>query len=182
MFIYYVYAYINQKTNLPYYIGKGKGDRAYRKHKHISVPNDKSKIVILETNLSNIGACAIERRLIRWYGRKGIDVNGILLNIAEGGEGRVGPISQKGRANIRVAQQKRFANMTQEQKDIQYSSRKGRTPWNKGVKQGPHKNPRKPYSEEAKQSFRGPRGPEAALKAWNTKRSRLEGLPGKSQS
>ena len=68
--IYYVYAYINKKTNLPYYIGKGKDNRAYKKHSRISVPKDKSKIVFLEKNLTNIGALALERRMIRWYGRK----------------------------------------------------------------------------------------------------------------
>lgn len=59
---------------------------------------------------------------------------------------------------------------TEEEKITKYASRKGRTPWNKNIKQGPHKNPRKPYSEEAKKSFVGPRGPNAALKAWETKR------------
>jgi len=85
-YIYYVYAYINKRTGLPYYIGKGKGRRAYAKHRRISVPKNRSMIVFMETNLSDIGALAIESRYIQWYGRKGIDKNGILLNIAPGGE------------------------------------------------------------------------------------------------
>lgn len=86
IYSYYVYAYLRQSNGTPYYIGKGKRDRAHKKHIGVSVPKDKTKIVFLETNLSDVGACALERRYIRWYGRK-IDNTGILLNITDGGTG-----------------------------------------------------------------------------------------------
>ena len=93
---YYVYAYIrNKDSNIakagtPYYIGKGSNKRAWEKHNNI-LPKDGNYIVILESNLTEVGALALERRMIHWYGRVDtiyIDKSlGILYNRTDGGDG-----------------------------------------------------------------------------------------------
>ena len=92
MNIYYVYAYLRKNSRTPYYIGKGHDDRYKQKSHKVKIPTDPDRIVFLETNLTEIGALAIERRMIRWYGRKDLGT-GILRNMTDGGEGAAGIIA-----------------------------------------------------------------------------------------
>ena len=89
--VYYVYAYIRSSDNTPYYIGKGKGNRAWHKKHTVSVPADKTKIVLLKEGLSDNEAKSMEIKLIAQYGRKDLGT-GILHNKTDGGEGNSGRI------------------------------------------------------------------------------------------
>jgi hypothetical protein len=86
---FYVYAYLREDRT-PYYIGKGKGQRAFKKH-CCSVPTDLSRIIILVAGLAEEYAFQLERQLIANYGRKNLG-SGILRNLTDGGEGPSGMV------------------------------------------------------------------------------------------
>ena len=95
--MYYIYEYIDPRTNLPFYIGKGKDTRMYDHVRSMQAKREnsnKAKVIqdIIDAGLfplireieNNIlietDAYAREDYYILHYGRKGIDPDGILTN------------------------------------------------------------------------------------------------------
>lgn len=101
--MYYIYAYIDPRTNLPFYIGKGKSGRKYDHLKETrETTNNIDKFRTIE-DLIGLGLAPIiteiefgiineslaynrEEYYIILYGRAGIDSNGILTNKVLRGE------------------------------------------------------------------------------------------------
>jgi hypothetical protein len=86
---YYTYAYLRE-DGTPYYVGKGNGNRAFKRTKKcIKPPKDKSRIIILKQNLTEEEAFKHEKYMIAVFGRKDLGT-GILHNRTDGGEGSSG--------------------------------------------------------------------------------------------
>jgi hypothetical protein len=88
---YYTYAYLREDKT-PYYIGKGTGDRLYKKGSRVfAPPKDKSRIIYLKQNLTEEEAFKHEIYMIAVLGRKDLGT-GILHNRTDGGDGVSGAI------------------------------------------------------------------------------------------
>ena len=88
MNIYYVYQYVREDQT-PYYVGKGKGRRAYKPHKRANgeelKPNNRSQIQILKEGLTEQEAWDLEEALIKKH--KKIKDGGTLVNVSSGRAG-----------------------------------------------------------------------------------------------
>jgi|OM-RGC.v1.009905921 hypothetical protein len=168
--MFYVYQYIDPRSNLPFYIGKGSGDRKfYHLEETIKSTINKRKFFRIQS-LKKLGldpiieeiahfdcesdAYQLEESLIKQYGRKGYDPGGILLNISKNSN----PPSRKGKTLTEEQKLKmRGRKMSKEHRE----KLKGRMPWNKGVKgaqvawnKGMSLGPKTPMTEITKEKLR----------------------------
>ena len=89
--MFYTYLWLRE-DGTPYYVGKGKKDRAFISHSHrVNRPKDTSFIIIQEWE-SEQDSFRAEKFLILYYGRKDLGT-GCLRNLTNGGEGSAGRVS-----------------------------------------------------------------------------------------
>lgn len=88
-----IYQHSNPSTGEVFYIGLGLKDRPYnfttgrsKEWKEYVAKNGKPNVKILHDNLTADEADRIERELVSRLGRKGVDIDGILLNKSSGGQ------------------------------------------------------------------------------------------------
>jgi len=168
--LFYTYAYLRE-DGTPYYIGKGKGRRAFHHHGHfISLP-PRDRILFLKKNLSEEEAFKHEIYMIFLYGRKKFE-DGILYNLDEGGPGcrsMTGKShSEDTKAKISQSNKGRIAGIpkSQEHRQRLSNSLRGR----KGRSHSPES--RQKMSEAAKLRKRQPCSEETKRKISEVKKSR----------
>ena len=84
---FYTYLWLRE-DGIPYYVGKGHGNRAFDWRRRIGSAPARNRIIIQE-HLSEEDAFAAEVFLIAFYGRKDLK-EGCLINLTNGGEGPAG--------------------------------------------------------------------------------------------
>ncbi len=150
-----------REDGTPYYIGKGRGQRAFRKERAIPMP-PKERILFLKKNLTEAEAFQHEIYLIAVLGRKDLGT-GILRNLTNGGEGTSGcRASEKTREKFRARKGWKHSKETREK--IRQAAL-GRTHSRETREKLSHSHTGRVVPQETKEKLR-----QAALRQWERKR------------
>lgn len=126
MSLFYVYAHFLPGQSVPFYIGKGSGNRAFTRHNRSRIweafCKSNFEVKILEYNLSEEAAFELETQKISELKKSGI----FIVNVYDRARR---PPSRKG------------AQFTPRQKERLAEAHRGQVPWNKGKR---HLNATKP--------------------------------------
>ena len=139
---FYTYAYLRE-DGTPYYIGKGKYNRAFVKNKgEVYPPKDKLKIIFLKQNLTEENAFKHEEYMIFIFGRKDLGT-GLLRNKTNGGEGSSGVVISE-ETKRKLSEVHKGRKLSEKTKRKMSEARKGKNNHNYG----------KLISEEIKRKIR----------------------------
>ena len=141
---FYVYVHIRLDNNTVFYVGKGKGKRAYKPKRNKFYNNVRKscgcRVEIIKDKLTESQAFRLENKMIEYYVHTlgyGINIDGYkdfsnetyLTNCSWGGEGPSGyKFSEEQKQNL--SESHKGKKLTEETKQ----KMKGRIPWNKGKK------------------------------------------------
>lgn len=164
---------------LPFYVGKGKGNRAYsgqgRSQYWRNVAKDGYTIKLFE-NLSEEHAFELEAAFIRLYGRRDLGM-GCLVNLTDGGDGTSGVVFSKEHKR-KLSEAMAGRTVSEETKRKMSEARKGHT----NMKGKPHSEETKRKMSEVKKGkdnpFAGKTHSEKTRKkmsdAWKRRKQNLE--------
>lgn len=120
--VFYTYLWLRE-DGTPYYVGKGRDNRAFIKHGHRASVPPKGSIILQEFS-SEEDAFAAEKFLISYYGRKDLS-EGRLINLTDGGEGHSNP-SEITRHKMRKAKEG-VSQTSEHRKNISRAAQLGST-------------------------------------------------------
>jgi hypothetical protein len=157
---FYVYIHRLEGQELPFYIGKGRGRRAWKTDRRSQywkniVKEGRLSVEIVQNALTEKEAFELERLLIKQYGRR--QYGGCLCNLTDGGEGGSGMVmSEEAKAKLAAAARGKPAHnkgvpLSDETKQKLSASLKGRPgPWTGKKRPSPSEETRKKMSEAHK--------------------------------